>query len=844
MLLLSSPPNRPSRSATRKPEQPASPLQSLVRARVVKQLDDIFSAQRGVGVVVLHGPSGAGKTETARLYAQKLAAQSAFTFTINATTAATRTNGFYVLASALANTNALREELRIIRAVTPATEEAAQEQAFIRARLQALGNWLIIFDDAQVLEDIPEPWLETPTDAPHTASTRAQHSRILITTRNEKLAERSAIPPENVLSLGELDEQEKMHIFQQICPDEACGKEPYDAAEVQRFLSCVPGLPLDLVAAAHYLRNTKTGIRACVTRLQAAPDGAAKTTSSLPANEASRYRILCAIFERILRGHADFRGLLLLSCMVSPHELPAKALVACSDQATTDKFIAALNRYSLLSPSSPSPALHKSVQSFGLLYLQTILPPREMAAYIDMIVHAFTPLEKLCAFAYKAAPDPHTEELKRLAPHLAALKDSLLLSDRNRARVLATLGLMEASNNRPAAALPYLEKLLAIPDVDLHLSPRERIVALLSCASCLSQTQGYRYAEPLFRIAKKLASSLDDNASLLASYYLINGRAQLQCGLFKDGDLALDSCIRAASPYRAESWGRHVLAQAYYLRMSAYCDYYLMKDKGQDISRYAQQALRLVHATPPFRSHPRAVPPQFVQIILQMRHGLAQYYNLVGAYKKALEEGSLEIDYIQKHFPEHPFIVEKFLGLTEQGRSLSWIGAARQAERKLTDAMEAFQRIGLQVYALEAQAYRAEARLRLGAWRLAYADCIACIRNCPEPQNNWQRLRNRMLHYHAAVAQARLNHADKARQHLSDFLVSMQAFCERFCTPKEFTLLRQRGAFGPILYNAGLRDGFARSEEILATLFGAQHPFIKKYISKNTTLSLPETTAA
>jgi hypothetical protein len=181
------------------------------------------------------GCGGAGKTTIARKYLY--ADNYNFAYEINAESAVSVSSALKNLAYSLAETADLREVLKYILCIPGTKEREKQLIIFIKSGLQKAGNWCLLFDNVEDFEVLKR---FCPING-----------NVIITTRNRDIQNVSYPGKMSHIMVNELTDEEKEKLF---CV--AVGNENrWKKEEIRRFLKQLPSFPLDVSAAAYYLKN-------------------------------------------------------------------------------------------------------------------------------------------------------------------------------------------------------------------------------------------------------------------------------------------------------------------------------------------------------------------------------------------------------------------------------------------------------------------------------------------------------------------------------------------------------------------------------------------------------------
>lgn len=220
-----------------------TPLESqmLQRHFLINHLDRCSRKKRKIQCVALVGIGGAGKTTLARQYAKRQ--NSPLVWEINSENRAVLLDAFSCLAYNLSKTLEEKHEIECLRKNND--DKAYQEKLIhiTKQKLKKLKSWFLVFDNVESLE-VVKPFL--PFD-----EKTCGVGKILITTRNNNIADNVYLQKSDAIAIPPLSEKEKEELFFKLQDTPVHHKNG-----LLNFLRTLPPFPLDIVLASSYLKNT------------------------------------------------------------------------------------------------------------------------------------------------------------------------------------------------------------------------------------------------------------------------------------------------------------------------------------------------------------------------------------------------------------------------------------------------------------------------------------------------------------------------------------------------------------------------------------------------------------
>lgn len=445
-----------------------------IRPHLMAQIENKFKQHPdpGVHVVALTGPGGAGKTTLARYYAR--IQRASVVWEINAESRESLKSSYEELAKALAKEENDKKRLRAIHELQIPKEREDQILQFIKEKLRAYPNWILIYDNFGTFTEIKDFF-------PQDLETWGR-GHVLITTRNTNI--RNNMYVDHVVFIDPLNDQEKYELFWNILQkggseekkalisspivdifqdresksvdeniDGSTNKQIDEKIneQIKGFLKEIPPFPLDVSVAAYYLRSTSTPYQQYFKNsLKNTPQFVTLQEDIL--KEAgdyikTRYGIMTLSFQQVMTLNKDFGDLLLFISLIDSQNIPRNLLNAYKDADTVDRLVYHLKQYSLIiSPTLDFMALpyrstlsfHRSTHAILLNYLHKVLnhPIKNSDPLISPI---FNMLEQYMGKAIENEDPPQMDSMKA---HLKAFLShgTDILNDNNKGAIEAVLG--------------------------------------------------------------------------------------------------------------------------------------------------------------------------------------------------------------------------------------------------------------------------------------------------------------------------------------------------------------------------------------------------------------------
>ncbi|WP_032113570.1 tetratricopeptide repeat protein [Candidatus Paracaedibacter symbiosus] len=418
----------------------------LQRSYLVTQIKEKLKEQQGIQTVAIVGIGGAGKTTLARQYAHSQNAN--VIWEVNAETKSIN-QAFENLAYALSKTEEERKLLKEIQRIKGLLEREEKIRLFVKGKLKAYSDWLLIYDNVETLTDIQKYF---PSD-PNVWG----RGKAILTTRDSTI--QNSI--NHIIHIGELSSQDKFNLFAKIINNKFTAIQE---EETRKFLVHIPPFPLEVSSAAYYLKATNTPYKKYLGYLKKYNQEftilQANLLKELSNYTKTRYSIITLSLKQMIETHKDFKNLLLFISLLDSQNIPNSLLDAFKSGAVVDNFIYHLKKYSFissqssLSPSSiPSFSIHRSTQAIILDYLTTTLNLEKSNQLIKSIG------DVLCHHIDEIIEEENIPKIKNLISHIEMfLFYKNLLPDKVKEVIFGELGCLYFFLGNYIKAIPILEE--------------------------------------------------------------------------------------------------------------------------------------------------------------------------------------------------------------------------------------------------------------------------------------------------------------------------------------------------------------------------------------------------
>jgi tetratricopeptide (TPR) repeat protein len=606
-------------------------------------------------------------------------------------------------------------------------------------------------------------------------------------------------------------------------------------SKIKKFLDKIPKMPLDVCAAAYYLKNTKISLDDYEKIMQTSYRDLNEVQCALLEENVNysktRYSILSSIFNKILQDNQKFRPLLLLLGMLDSHNIPKSLLKSFLDSITVDKFIYCLRKNSLISDDKDSFSIHRSSQSVCLDYVLNILTKSEKEQLVAQLVSILSPYEYL---------DKNYDNIVRFIPHLKSFLgkiDRLSLKESFtqlcKIKILITVGnIYRIKECLASKSLKYFDEVMEINKADNCLSRLELSEVFLAAGEAAVKTNCNDKALDYLR---KSFVSLQYNkqyAKDFANNYNLLGILSMRKGDFYKANAYFDKAVSTL-----QDGGKTSLTEISFA--------HVLKNKAVNISMYQvnkesgmktaidimEQVLAILNNIKCDKDETQSLRRKE---IVSAKLKLCNLYNGVRKYKEALGVAT-EVEKIldQFHDEDNECFCNRGILLMEQGHANLRLRQLTMAKEKFHEAKVIFDKAKIGDYIPRLRVQEAETLIRLGYLNEAYQNCQDLIDIKKKDENAYNTLFYNTSHYNAAVIKYMQGNRKKSLEHFKIFFDSMKIFCVDFLNKTDYEQLLKEKIFDFSFDEKNIKKCFENSLIIFKSVCMCGSEFITDYIEQN-----------
>ncbi len=366
----------------------------IKRNTLISTIKQHFDIENPVNIVVLTGPSGAGKTYISRYFA--LENKEGLRWVINAKSSDTITNSFIELAHSLAQTKLDKKKLTYILNERLFSVRRSLLIKFVRNKMSQIKSWFLVYDDVPELEIIKDT-------LPH-FSGEIEKGRILVVMKNNNQDRQSIISlglntklvKEKTIFVGGLKVDEQFDLF-----DKILNRKEMDTGKKFKyasFLSKIPIYALDTVIVANYIKNVQCDFDSYIRSLSEERVFEALKKNYLkhfPSYSGERFNIIGLSLNKIISKHPEYKELLLFISLLNAEGIPKNLLKSYTKQFIVYNFIEELqNFFSVVVEKKDGEQInlniHEDIQEVIRGYIMRNIPLKQREKILNKIARVFS----------------------------------------------------------------------------------------------------------------------------------------------------------------------------------------------------------------------------------------------------------------------------------------------------------------------------------------------------------------------------------------------------------------------------------------------------------------------
>jgi tetratricopeptide (TPR) repeat protein len=794
----------------------------LKRTKPLEKIHKILQSQNEIRTVVIIGTGGAGKTSLAREFLQSL--ECPVKWEINAETTISVYNSFFDLAHHLATTEKSQKELETIKDSANIDEKRKRLVKLTSLLLKESGNWCLLFDNVSEMKHVNR---YLPQSTQYWGK-----GNVIITTRNEDVKNSSYAKSSWILNIDFLSESEQKKLFCNILYGTEFEKLNKNLqVRLEKFLSNIPRMPLDVCAAAYYLKNTEISPedyeKIMATSSKDLSDVQGVLLEENVNYSRTRYSIISYVFEEILKENPQFKPLLLFMCLLDSQNIPKSLMKACADSITVDKFIHNLRKNSLVAGGKDDFSIHRSSQSIGLDYILCVLTTEEKKQILENLISVVTPYEKLETLPY---------DLAKLTPHLEAFLQKLsndefpdFSAGKSRIDLLITLGnIHRYQAYRLDDALSHFQEALELDkkykclDQTAIASINLKIGEIYTIMSANDSALSY---------LEKSLNSLRDNLTELAKNYRLIGITHMRKNRFQEANRYFEKAIAVLDQ---EPVDNALLRER---KSNIYADMafnYAMNGinrndapKAVDIMKKAVELLATAKTDPQSERHKKIRG----RLVIHMAR-LAGIYNALGNYDLALQTAQESEDIIKKSGAvDTDILYAQGIIARERGLAHLRLNKVPEAYDYFTEAKKIFSRANIGAYLFRLKMHEAESLIRLNRLDEAFRVCESMFSAKDRERNNYCDLFFNTCYYHAAIIKYRQNDIKSVADYFAKFFASMKTLCRNILSAEKYDELVKQDVFR--MSSSDPKIYFENALRVFEAIYWKDYEFTKYYVEEN-----------
>jgi tetratricopeptide (TPR) repeat protein len=639
--------------------------------------------------------------------------------------------------------------------------------------------------------------------------------KVIITTRNENIKTVSYLGEIKIISVCELEDDEKERLFSNIL-------ERSRNEKTKKFLKQIPGYPLDVSSAAYYIKNTGVSPEEYLKYTQHATrefiEMNQKIMSECSDYNRTRYEIVTSNFREILKKDTLFLELLVMICFLDSQEIPLEILRKVNGAIVADRLISHLKQYSMITCNDDNISIHRSIQSIGLDYLLKEMNPAEKKRITDKLISVLTPYENL---------ESNCSELHMFISHLKAFLSKINQvkmqnTDNYRIKLLSTIGdIYRLKECVAAESLKYYEPILEINKKCRYLDETAEALVILKIGGVYEligmKEEAMKYLSDSLPKLKSCPPELARNYRLIGAIFMRNNQFDEANKNFEKGIAVLDECNEQSEK------ARFVRADIYSEKAFNYFMEGINRGNAKKSVDIIRKAIDLLSED---------VGERNTRHLIVYKSKLSGIYNALGRYDSSLKEGKEAEDLI-KILPSMDNRMFRAQGIIfrEKGLSHLRMNKVQEAYDYFMRAKEIFSKAMISDYLFRLKMHEAEALIRLNRPDEAFKACeeIFSIKN--RERNHYCDLFFNTCYYHAAFIKYRSGDIQSAKEYFKKFFCSMKKLCKEIVEEDEYENLIQENAFAE--EKSDLKAYFEDSLKVFEAIYWKDYEFTKYYVEEN-----------
>jgi len=785
----------------------------LKRSQITRQIDKILDMQEGIKVTVLTGPGGAGKTTIAREYI--ISQGSNVVWEINAETKNSVLNSLEDLANNLAITNEQKEKLAFINSMKDYKEKNKKLLLFIARLLKKAKTWCLLFDNVDDFNMIKKylPYNEKVWGK----------GKLFITTRNENIKNVNYLHKDYVVAITDLSIEESSKLCCDIMNVE-------NEKSIQEFVKKLPPHPLDISAAAYYMKNTGTSFEDYLNETN--NKDFSKTQRNIQRDsigyEKTREAILKSNFDNICKQNPEFRELLLFICLLDSQNIPISYLKQLKDPITVDNFIYNLRKHSLIIPNKDNTfSIHRSTQTFGIRYVKEICTTKNVEVYLKEIIQSLK-IDFNNIFQIKY------EDGEKLIIHLETLLKKLKrLKLKGNATCMVpiciALNLLNEfyiNNDRSILIKNYQD---LINNCDFVINKAD-ITQLLQHIAYITSYNDVNKSIEYCNFALKLCKLFSNNEYVMAKCYRTLGRNYFILGNIEEAQDYFKKSLNIIDKITNLNLKKDAKLSLYIELQAFYCNRYINKKEANKGIYFGDKVYSLM------RNKIRNLEissTDFSDLLCSMRDTIEIYLQLQ-MNKEANKNLKIMKNLIKETYSSNAYrqLKAKYYD-SHKGYFLLNIGRILLAKKFFKKSYKYFKQANLIPNIKFCKTYYTQTLLMFEELQNAEIICKEILKDKSIDNRNLSKLMHCMNLYHMSIIKYKQKEYELSLKHFVEFFKHIKEFCKRFLDEPIYNSLEKENAFEIIKETKDIQKCLDNSLKIFTAIYGKDHSFVKDYVAEN-----------